>query len=161
METNNTLAQTLIKQCKQTKSSTLDLGYCGLQSIPKEVFELTWLEELQLSNSIWDYEKKKSIHSDNMGKPNLLASIPSEISQLKQLKLFSAGGGINKYGSIVRWEIEDISLIRKGIPVKWERYASSSDIVIKVEGCPLVMPPTDTVKEGNAAILNYFEQIAK
>jgi len=47
MDSNTSLAQLLVEQCKQTKSLTLDLGYCGLRTIPEEVFELTWRYQKQ------------------------------------------------------------------------------------------------------------------
>ena len=46
-------------------------------------------------------------------------------------------------------------LIEKGILVKWEKYVEG----INVEDCPLENPPIEIVKQGNAAILNYWKQI--
>ena len=36
----------LIRECKETRSTRLDLGNCGLTELPDELFELVWLEEL-------------------------------------------------------------------------------------------------------------------
>jgi len=47
-------AQRLIQKEKEEKTGELDLSFCGLTKIPKEVFELTWLEKLSLrQNEIW------------------------------------------------------------------------------------------------------------
>ncbi|MEI6950266.1 COR domain-containing protein [Paraflavisolibacter sp. H34] len=46
----NELALQLIKENKETKDRFLDLGNCWLTEIPDELFECTWLEELNLSS---------------------------------------------------------------------------------------------------------------
>lgn len=44
-----------IEECRCTRSPELDLSECGLEAIPKQVFELTWLEKLDVSeNKITD-----------------------------------------------------------------------------------------------------------
>jgi hypothetical protein len=50
-----------IWQAKQTRATRLDLGNCGLTELPDALFELTWLEELILSDEWWEYffEEKK------------------------------------------------------------------------------------------------------
>jgi internalin A len=50
-----------------------------------------------------------------------------------------------------------LPLIKKGMPVKWERSGDG----IMVEGCPLTNPPIEIVKQGNEAILNYFREREK
>jgi len=40
------LAQKLITENQRTQSPFLDLGNCGLTQIPEQVFECTWLENL-------------------------------------------------------------------------------------------------------------------
>lgn len=49
------------------------------------------------------------------------------------------------------------SLISKGLPVRWSSNSWEGD-GIYVEGCPLVNPPPEIVKQGNDAILNYFRE---
>ncbi|WDN90333.1 hypothetical protein BuS5_03304 [Desulfosarcina sp. BuS5] len=51
------LSLQLIEKEKQEKTGKLDLGNCGLQEIPEELFQLTWLEELSFRNQIWDHNK--------------------------------------------------------------------------------------------------------
>lgn len=46
------LAVQLIRKEKQARTGKLDLGYCGLRSLPNELFDCTWLEELYLCSGI-------------------------------------------------------------------------------------------------------------
>ena len=112
MKTN--LAQQLIAECKKNRSTKLDLGQCGLTEIPIEVFDLTWLEELQLSNSYFDYKQRKWIYSENKGLPNHLSNLPNELSQLKKLKALLAGGGITwqQKNRIQNWSIGNINSLK-------------------------------------------------
>lgn len=47
----------LIEENKRTKSTFLDLGNCGLNELPDELFECEWLEELNLGDWYWNVEK--------------------------------------------------------------------------------------------------------
>ena len=38
-----------IEECRRTRSTALDLSNLGLEEIPEQVFELTWLEKLNVS----------------------------------------------------------------------------------------------------------------
>lgn len=93
----------LIKEAKEKKLTSLDLGNCGLTTIPKEVFELTHLEELRLCNSYWDYQQGKRIDSKNNGPANKIEKIPPDIRRLKSLKSLYLNG-ISK----INWKIERI-----------------------------------------------------
>lgn len=57
--------------------------------------------------------------------------------------------------------IKDISplfrFIKRGIPVKWGNDYLKDGIYL--ENNPLEIPPVEVVKEGNAAILNYFKEL--
>src|SRR6185436_5826436 len=44
------LALELINEEKKNKTGILDLGKCGLKSLPDELTELSWLKELNLGN---------------------------------------------------------------------------------------------------------------
>jgi len=46
------LAQQRIAENKTTRSTTLDLGNCGLTQVPEEIGELVWLEELISATTI-------------------------------------------------------------------------------------------------------------
>ena len=52
------LALKLIKEAKEKRLTRLDLGNCGLTELPDELFELVWLEELNLSGktTFFNYE---------------------------------------------------------------------------------------------------------
>ncbi|MFN0036657.1 MAG: COR domain-containing protein [Saprospiraceae bacterium] len=60
--------------------------------------------------------------------------------------------------------ISDLSplrlLIEKGLKVEWSSNSWEGE-GIYVEGCPLVHPPIEIVKQGNEAILAYFEELKK
>ena len=43
----------LIRKAKEEYHTKLDLGWCWLKVLPDELFELTWLEELSLSNNAY------------------------------------------------------------------------------------------------------------
>ncbi|QQZ28335.1 TIR domain-containing protein [Thiothrix subterranea] len=43
-----------IEECRRTRSTALDLSGLGLDEIPEQVFELTWLEKLKVSGSPWE-----------------------------------------------------------------------------------------------------------
>ena len=49
------LALKLIKEAKDKRLTRLDLGNCGLTELPDELFELTWLEDLDLNDNFYLY----------------------------------------------------------------------------------------------------------
>jgi len=105
-----TQARALIKKCRETQNSYLDLGNCGitdLNDLP-ELFECTHLETLILSNGWRDVDKIRWIQSDNTGPGNKIDSIPAEISHLKKLMTLFLSGKWND-----KWEISDICFLEK------------------------------------------------
>ena len=50
-----------------------------------------------------------------------------------------------------------IELIRRGCPIKWSLDIGQGN-GIYLENCPLTNPPPELVKQGTAAILNYFRE---
>lgn len=80
------LALRLIQDAKLKKLTTLYLGNCGLSTIPEELFKLTWLENLNLTNG--------QVHADS--RPNNIFSIPDNIEKLQKLKTLSISGGFSK-----------------------------------------------------------------
>jgi internalin A len=98
----------LIAKEKKEKTGKLDLGRCGLTELPKELFELEWLDELFVSNKIWDSKEKKWIESKNDGHKNSLKLISPSIGKLRNLKkLHISGERYNKS------EISDYSFLEK------------------------------------------------
>lgn len=80
----------LIEACQTAKSTSLDLGQCGLSHLPEALYECTWLEELNLSNTA----------TINKGVSNRINLIPKQFQQLKLLKKLNLSGclcpGINE-----------------------------------------------------------------
>ena len=101
------LARKLIQKEKQIRSGILDLGNCGLTTLPDALFDCTWLETLYLCNSYWDDEKQAWIHSPNEGEPNRLSALPPKMAQLKSLKVLYANAELDE-----RWDISDISILK-------------------------------------------------
>ena len=168
----------LIQENKKTKSTTLDLGKCGLTQVPDAIGELIWLEELILSDEWgeYDFEKKrwKQKYSRNHGGRNKIEILPPTLPFLILLKkLIFNNSGISELWPIAglanlqlldcyNTEISDLKpivhLIKNGAKITWKEWADINEFSFK--DCPLVYPPVEIVKQGTAAILRYFEQIA-
>ena len=77
----STLALQLIEEAQKNKSTSLDLGRCGLTEIPRELYNLKeHLEELNLSDRYWDVDVHKWIESSNNGSNNSIKCLEEEIS---------------------------------------------------------------------------------
>nr|CAA6830828.1 MAG: Unknown protein [uncultured Thiotrichaceae bacterium] len=85
------LALQLIETAKQQRALHLDLGNCGLKELPDELFELTWLESLGLGDFYIIVEGIKYEQTQNLGEPNQIMALPTQISQLTALKKLSIG----------------------------------------------------------------------
>jgi internalin A len=70
------IAQERIAECRRIRSTSLDLSNLGLTEIPAEVFELTWLEKLDVSGDKENWE---------LGN---IREIPEAIEQLTALTEF-------------------------------------------------------------------------
>jgi len=103
------LALQLIAEAKSNNAKVLDLGNCGLTELPDELFQLTWLEELNLSNGYWDSKQQKTIESINKGRINLLKKINPSINKLKELKILHISG-TETYGN---FQTSDITVLNK------------------------------------------------
>jgi len=104
------LALKLIAEEKKNKTGKLEIGNCGLTELPEELFELIWLEELNVCDEYFDNEIKKYIESENEGLPNKLSitSLPKGITKLQKLKVLRIEGQINS-----RYKINDITPIKE------------------------------------------------
>ena len=75
----------------------------------------------------------------------------SPISNLTNLKALNCNGT----------QVFDLSpllhLARGGVPIKWEEESTG----VSVFSCPLTSPPPEIVKQGNEAILRYFDEREK
>ena len=58
-------------------------------------------------------------------------------------------------------KVQDLSpllpLLERGLEAKWEEYGAGNRI--NVYSCPLIHPPPEIVKQGQAAVLNYLREI--
>ncbi|HBH73318.1 MAG TPA: hypothetical protein DDY43_07685, partial [Synechococcales bacterium UBA10510] len=63
--------------------------------------------------------------------------------------------------NLKKTKIQDLSplrpLLERGLEAKWEEYGSGNGI--NVYDCPLIHPPPEIVKQGQAAVLNYLREI--
>ena len=82
------LALKLIEKEKRERTGKLDLGYCGLTELPEELFELNWLEELNLCNAYVDFTNDH-IHSNNIGTKNNLINEKNYV-----VKIFHPHSGV-------------------------------------------------------------------
>lgn len=105
------LAKKLIAENKRTQAKSLDLGYCGLRDLEKEVpelFQLTHLEILYLCNRYADFQKQKWIDSSNKGKGNHIVNIPITVKKLINLHTLYIGG--NSWDK--KWNFNHVSEIQ-------------------------------------------------
>jgi internalin A len=86
------LALQLIQEAKEKRLTSLDLGNCGLTKIPKELFELEWLEELNLGTFYYNNQLRKYINSQNKQAENSLKIIPEKIKNLENLHVLHLSG---------------------------------------------------------------------
>ena len=105
----------LIAQAKKNRKTRLDLGNCGLTELPDELFELTWLEELILSDSWSEYIYKNQARyikvSENKGEANNIIFIHPNIKLIKGLKKLIVAGANNK--ELMIYELKDISSLKE------------------------------------------------
>ena len=106
------LALKLIHEAKKTRATRLDLGNCGLTELPDELFELTWLEELILTNGYRIHavktaeEYKNPLYSLNI--PNQLKILSPKLKLLRNLKKLDISGS-SRDGI---WKLNDLSPLK-------------------------------------------------
>ncbi|HKR06244.1 MAG TPA: leucine-rich repeat domain-containing protein, partial [Bacteroidia bacterium] len=108
MPNDLTQAKLLIKACLETKDPYLDLGRCGITDLSDlpELFECTHLKTLVLSDAWYDYKSDKKFESSNLGKPNSLLVISSNIIKLKNLEKLILSDWYEN------WKIKDLSFLK-------------------------------------------------
>ncbi len=89
-------------------ANVLDLGNCNLEEIPSEALECVWIKELILSSrwSEYDFQKKNwdEKKSQNKGRANQIAALPSSFSALSKLEKIVISGTMEK-----EWALADLS----------------------------------------------------
>src|SRR5665648_396911 len=98
----------LIEEEKKKKTGKLNLGNCGLRNIPKELFELYWLEELSFRNSFLDIITGAEIIDNNLSNQNFLdlEVLPPDFERLSCLKKLSFGGS-----AVLKWNLGNINIL--------------------------------------------------
>jgi internalin A len=164
----------LIAKNKKTRARHLYLGKCGLRIVPPEIGELVWLESLSLADEFSDWNGEnwqfqlmnESKFSNEVTDITALASLTSlktlilynaRISDLAALSGMTALQRLN----IAKTQVSDLSplqeLISHAFPVQ-----ITSDFWLHggifVDGCPITTPPIEIVRQGSAAVLNYFNE---
>ena len=90
------LALQLIREAKEQRLTRLDLGFCGLTTLPEELFELEWLEELIIANHWFEWQVDTQSwdikQSQNKGAQNQIDAIPYQIRKLTKLIVLIAAG---------------------------------------------------------------------
>jgi signal recognition particle receptor subunit beta len=83
------LALQLIREAKEKRLTRLDLGNCGLTTLPEALFELEWLEELIIANKWFewqvDIQEWRYKRSQNAGAENQIKVISYQIRKLAKL----------------------------------------------------------------------------
>ncbi|WP_461051038.1 leucine-rich repeat domain-containing protein [Spirosoma arcticum] len=81
------LARQLIADNQRTQAPFLDLGNCDLTTLPNELFTLTWLVELNLSDYYRNKTNSEWVETQNIGSENrLTADSLQRLGQLLQLR---------------------------------------------------------------------------
>ena len=111
------LALALIAEASERRFTRLELGNCGLTELPIELFELTWLEELILSNNWNEYSFEKNewefFNSSNYGEKNSIKSFNRDVNKLSNLiKLIANGEHDNE------WELNDLHPLENLVKLK-------------------------------------------
>jgi internalin A len=180
------LALKLIREAKEKKLESLNLGNCNITKLPDELFELTHLKELILIGN-------KNLNSLNniqyLKKLKLLSISYTLIEDLKPLE------NIISLKNLFMWEtpIIDITSLRNLINIRELSLASTNvinlsplhDLInlqkldisftpvidlkplknltnlkyIETRGCWFKNPPREITDQGSEAILNYLKQI--
>ncbi len=86
------LALKLIAEAKEKRLISLDLGNCGLTELPDELFELEWLEELNLGVFFYDFRLQQYRYSKNKETRNSITYISPKIKNLGNLKFLGLAG---------------------------------------------------------------------
>jgi len=68
------LYQTRIEESRESQNTFLDLGNCGLTTLPPELEALEWVEDINLGTVYWDESQNAFVNTQNNGPANQLVS---------------------------------------------------------------------------------------
>jgi len=166
-----------IRKAKEEDAVFLDLSALGLTEIPAEVFQLTQLETLVLSENALttlppEIAKLSELKHLVMAQ-NHLDHLPDSIVRLEKLevillnenRLTDIPGGMFRLPQLGMVDLNNNLLTRlpgeiiePPLEIEWLDDISSGYGVILVQGNPLEEPPVDIVKDGKEAITKYFKE---
>jgi hypothetical protein len=140
-----------------TQLTSLNLGGNQIgDSGAKHIASLTQLASLDLeANNIGD------VGARALGKLYRLTSLSlkqNPVSDLTPMKGLTRLASLN----ISNTKVTDLSplteLFQSGVPALWEANLHRLASGVGVEGCPLIRPSPEIVKQGHDAVLNYFRE---
>ncbi|MBC7778407.1 MAG: TIR domain-containing protein [Phycisphaerae bacterium] len=166
----------LIDENKKAKAKTLDLGNCELTKLPKELEECIWLESLILQGNTKLSDLSPLSNLTNLRALYCYSTLIADLSPLAELVnmevLLCFNTQVSDLYPLIRlinlqaidcrrtmvanlWPV--LPLIKIGKQVNLSETGESGDI--RVAGCPLTTPPIEIVRQGNSAIVQYFEEL--
>lgn len=166
----------LISENKRSRSISLNLSDCGLTSIPTEISEFTWLQEIVLNkNPITDItllSKLKDLHTIDIAATQItdisplinlinLNILDASFTQISNLNPIAVLHNLQQL-DISFTQVSDISplkyIIENGIQVEWthNNYKTKG---IYVKDCNLTIPPIEIVNLGHEAIIAYLREL--
>ncbi|MCP4268849.1 MAG: TIR domain-containing protein [Candidatus Brocadiaceae bacterium] len=96
----------VIKKEMSERSGKLIISDCGITEIPIDVFEMSWLTELIISNG-YDQDTNLNLkNTSDIQNPNYLTYIPEQIVNLRRLERLHLG----PFGTS-SWSIDDIGVL--------------------------------------------------
>ena len=169
--------QRKIAEAKWKESTELDLRGCGLAELPEEIFELTHLEVLNLSNTWTDagefrnrIEKlsPKIAQLKNLRVLHIwdgrLKELPEEMSKLINLEELDISGNSFTYLPLVVTKIKglkNLDLRHNHIEILSTEVTELKNLEnIYLGGNPLAVPPSELAEQGTTSrILNYMKAL--
>lgn len=144
------LALRRIEANKKTKEPYLNLNYCDILKLPKELEDCIWLEELVLHNNIQLSDIEPVNKLVNLVRINFSETSVYELSPLNNLPKINK---IDAEGTKVLNVRPLLPLIERGLTI-----GLGTQYDINLVRCPLKEPPIEIVRQGANAIQNYFSE---